>query len=528
MRRASDCNQTADIKHPLSGHTLEPNDTPAETSDGAILKAIIHIGAEKTGTTSIQAFCSANRVLLAKQGIVYPACLGSANHMALAAYALDDDKIDDVRLSRGVTSSGEIACFRKRLMGSLRNEIHGAGDVTTLLMSNEHLQSRLVDQDEVERLRSLIDAFADDIRIVVYLRRQDRVAVSHFSTRLKAGDQTIGPIFPDPGAGGALPAYFDYDRMLRRYEAVFGPENISVQILEPSRLVGGDLLCDFRFRCGIDSSPDYVEPARQNLSLSELGLQFYKRFNAKVPRFVANRVNPYRQGIDDAVSQVSSGDGPHARRADAEAFLHAFEAGNRAINIRYFGDDAHPLFDTDFTRYDAADNDEISSDQIVDLATHLWLERSKEVVELRFENALLRFQLAARDDEETLPALPEPPYDNAFPLHLKLRYLGALLYCLDFQSVVEVSRRLMDGEPRPVLVLAHALALLALGDDAAYANFLTDRAIFPKLMLSVVSLQTAEVATRERRAWMDFFRRGDALQARLYERCLCWLDHEPA
>jgi hypothetical protein len=93
---------------------------------------------------------------------------------------------------------------------------------------------------------------------------------------------------------------------------------------------------------------------------------------------------------------------------------------------------------------------------------------------------------------------------------------------------VEVSRRLMDGEPRPVLVLAHALALLALGDDAAYANFLTDRAIFPKLMLSVVSLQTAEVATRERRAWMDFFRRGDALQARLYERCLCWLDHEPA
>ena len=45
---------------------------PTTTLDGAILKAIIHIGAEKTGTTSIQAFCSANRALLAKQGVLFP------------------------------------------------------------------------------------------------------------------------------------------------------------------------------------------------------------------------------------------------------------------------------------------------------------------------------------------------------------------------------------------------------------------------------------------------------------------------
>ncbi len=489
------------------------------------MKAIIHIGAEKTGTTSIQTFCSANRALLAKQGVLFPACLGSANHMALTAYALNDDKIEDVRLSRGVSSIGEVACFRDRLVASLAEEIRDAGGVTTLLLSNEHLQSRLVEEDEVARLRSLIGAFADDIHILVYLRRQDRVAVSHYSTRLKIGAEPVGPIFPLRAAGGPLPSYFDYDAMLRRYEAVFGAGNISVQVLEPARLLGGDLLRDFCFRCGLDTSSDYVEPARQNLSLSELGLRFYQRFNARVPRFVADRVNPYRQGIDEAVSKVSSGPGPRARREDAEAFYRWFEAGNRAINARYFGDDARPLFDTDFTVYDLDQDSEISQEQIIDFATHLWMERSRDVVELRLENALLRFQISARlHPDEPLPSLPEPPLDGTCPFHLRVRYLGALLYGLDFQTAADVSRRLMEGDSRPVLVLARAFALLALGEEAAFEYLLTDRTIFPKLMQSMVGLRIAELDTNDRRAWMNFFRQGDAMQARLYERCLSWLE----
>ena len=164
------------------------------------MKAIVHIGAEKTGTTSIQSFCATNRVLLAKRGVLYPSSLGSANHMALAAYALNDDKIDDVRLSHGLTSADEIECYRRRVMASLSKEIRSAGEITTLLLSNEHLQSRLVEEEEVARLRSLISTFTDDMRIVVYLRRQDRVAVSHYSTRLKAGAETVGPIFPPAAA----------------------------------------------------------------------------------------------------------------------------------------------------------------------------------------------------------------------------------------------------------------------------------------------------------------------------------------
>ncbi len=492
------------------------------------MKAIIHIGAEKTGTTSIQAFCTANRALLARQGILYPACLGSANHMALAAYALDDDKIDDVRLALGVSAPGDIACFRKRLVASLAGEIRDAGEVTTLLFSAEHLQSRLVEEEEVARLKSLVGALADDMRIVVYLRRQDRVAVSHYSTRLKAGDEPVGPIFPPLPPGDALPDYFDYDRMLRRYEAVFGAGNVSVQILEPTRLLGGDLLCDFRFRCGIASSPEFVEPERQNLSLSVLGMRFYARFNAQVPRFVDDHVNPYRQGIDEAVNGMCAGPGPRAGRADAEAFFHGFEAGNHAINLRYFAEDGRPLFDTDFTAYDSDQTGEISIDEVIDLATHLWLERSRDLVELRFEKALLRFQTAARSaGEEALPVLTEPPLDAAFPFHLKLRYLGALLYALDFQTAAQVSRRLIDKEPRPVVVLAHAFALLALGDEAAFECILTDQAIAPKLVQSLASMQIAGVARGDRRAWMEFLRQGDPTQFILYKRCLCWLQESP-
>ena len=287
----------------------------------------------------------------------------------------------------------------------------------------------------------------------------------------------------------------------------------------------GDLLCDFRLRSGVAESPDYIDPPRQNQSLSDLGMQFYERFNAKVPRFVADRVNPYRQGIENAVNQVCAGAGPRARRVDAEAFYRSFAAGNLDIKNRYFGEDTLSLFDSDFTSYDAVDDGEIPRDQILDFATHLWLERSREVVELCFENALLRFQVAARGNpDRQLPVLPEPPLERTFPLHLLLKYLGALLYCQNFQAAAKISRRLIVVESRPVLVLVHAFSLLALGDDTAYSCFLTDQAISPKLVQSVLNLQVAEVATSERHAWMDFFRHGDATQSMLYQRCLYWLE----
>jgi hypothetical protein len=55
---------------------------------GGWIDVYLHIGTEKTGTTSIQAFLDRNRSRLRSQGVLYPELPGSNNQIALSAAAL--------------------------------------------------------------------------------------------------------------------------------------------------------------------------------------------------------------------------------------------------------------------------------------------------------------------------------------------------------------------------------------------------------------------------------------------------------
>ena len=90
-------------------------------------------------------------------------------------------------------------------------------------------------------LREFLTAFFDDIQISVYLRRQDQVALSLYSTRLKSGE-TETRILPRTHAGDP---YFNYDRSLALWEDAFGRANIHVRLFDRKGLIGGSIVSDF-------------------------------------------------------------------------------------------------------------------------------------------------------------------------------------------------------------------------------------------------------------------------------------------
>jgi hypothetical protein len=491
-----------------------------------IVRAIIHIGGEKTGTSSIQAFCTKNRGAMAEQGILYPASLGASNHLRLTAYALDDDADDDTRRSLNLADRDQIGEFRKQVLADLSREIAATPDISTLLLSDEHLQSRLLKVSEVRRLARLVGRHANRITILLYIRRQDRVAVSYYSTRLKSDSFADDVVFPAVPKRGPLPKYYDYDALLARYEKVFGAQNITVRIFDPARFVDGDLLRDFQDACGISGSPAFVPVARENESLSEIGIRFYKRFNSVVPRFVQGRVNPYRHGVEVAIMKRYAGAGPRVSGADARRFHARFAASNRAVQVRYFPGEDAPLFDEDFTHYDRERAPAPGEDELLDLAVHLWVERTAAIEVLRIENALMRFQAAIRDDPVAPPpALPEISLDPALPSRLTLRYLGALLYAGSFRKAADMTAILLAGETEgPLVLLVHACALGGLGDRAALERLLTDRPLAPKLRVGLETIAGAELAGRAASWWLEFFRSGAMAHTPVYSRCLRWLD----
>ena len=127
---------------------------------------VLHIGAAKTATTSMQASFALNRRKLADAGIYYPVTPGPENHTKLAVYAVDDGRMTGAKRAALHSLGGDLSAFRQKLRNQMGSEFRRVLQ-DTLLLSNEHLHQHLIDVNEKKRLKELLDRWCDDYRCQV-------------------------------------------------------------------------------------------------------------------------------------------------------------------------------------------------------------------------------------------------------------------------------------------------------------------------------------------------------------------------
>lgn len=375
--------------------------------------AYIHIGTEKTGTTTIQDFLESNLARLAEAGYATLPGMGERNQTRLAAYAMTDDgRQTDLHVQYGLTGPAEREAFEARVEEDLAAELEAQADCHSLIVSSEHLQSRVRSGEGVAKLKALLERHVKQVRIIVYLRRQDRMAVSAFSTRFKAGNlgTDVFPAKPD------LPHYFDHAALLERWSGVFGRETMVVRIFEPGRLIAGDLIADFSDALGLELSEAYEVPKTHNRSLNAAALRFLAEFNKHAPRIVDGRIDTSRQDVVESLETHYAGRAELVTRAQAEAFYARFAAGNAVILAEYFAESGRTaLFDDDFSMYpDAAETADYGFEDAVEIAAHVWKDTARRSRRLRAENAYLRGHLSKCRNEYSQAA---QHYRNAISLH---------------------------------------------------------------------------------------------------------------
>ena len=236
-------------------------------------RCILQIGIEKTGTTTLQTFLARNGDRLARRGIRYPRFPGDKNHTGLAAYAMDDARADAIRGAFGVHGAEAVPAFRERIETQAELEL---GAEETVVFCNEHCHSRLKSRQEVQRLADLLTPHFDRIDLCVYLRRQDQVALSLYSTRLKSGC-TSADILPRTGPDDP---YFNYDLSLGLWEEVFGRAHLHVRLFDRSELVEGDVVADFLAAWGLGTPAEYRPIGKMNESIRPEAQDYLRRVNA--------------------------------------------------------------------------------------------------------------------------------------------------------------------------------------------------------------------------------------------------------
>jgi hypothetical protein len=287
------------------------------------LKLYLHIGTEKTGTTSLQKFMAANREPLERRGVYYPRSPGVENHIALTAVARRNrsELWDQLRIN----DREQWETFRRDFRQKFSMEL-AEHHAQTVVMSGEHCSSRLRSDEEVHRLLEFLDRFFTEITVIAYLRRQDDFLASTHSTDVKNGGTQPLQI-PD---AETIAFRYDYWELLSRWARVFGRENIVVRRCGKTFLSNGSLIDDFMGIVGLVSSPDFDRPEVLNESLDAECLEFLRLMNVHL------QPSDQRRGIVSTLQALSKGpliDLPAAERAD---FMGQLSESNRRVALEYF------------------------------------------------------------------------------------------------------------------------------------------------------------------------------------------------
>lgn len=177
----------------------------------------LHIGMNKTGTTSIQSFLSSHRAQLKEAGILYP----KAGEMGGAHYKLSTA----MGFSHGAAApSLELQQLKKAFLAELKSRNYHA-----VIFSSEDW----VLDKSLEPVRDFFDGFT--VKVIVYLRRHDHWWLSAYAQAVKMKR------FPPWGLGPQafiqfhrkrFPSYGNYRWLIDRWAEVFGEDNMLVRPYE--------------------------------------------------------------------------------------------------------------------------------------------------------------------------------------------------------------------------------------------------------------------------------------------------------
>jgi hypothetical protein len=300
-----------------------------------LAQAILHIGLEKTGTSSLQEFLQLNRELLRqRENIWIPDFLGRGSQWPLAVIAYDPVRSDDLTAPLGEPEAR--ACRIAEIRGQITAAVQ-QNAARAHCFSSEHLSSRLTTPQELERLRAFLQPLFDSITIVLYLREPIRLAISRQSTFVKMG--LGGFQLPTPHQ---LAEGFDYRAVIDLWQAAF-PGSLQVRRFDPSQ-PGFDLIADFCAAVGISAVEACTRPPRVNESLDWTVMRLLSRINriaidelgGPLPRPVLERLVPLLERLAQAPGRPRSG---YVPTAEAVTAYRAFFADQeRWLLERFFPD----------------------------------------------------------------------------------------------------------------------------------------------------------------------------------------------
>lgn len=301
---------------------------------------LIHIGTMKTGTTALQRFFVENGDIIHEHGWYYPDLCNEIADFNFEAYETSNDKkiwarYINARVLRMFFEGNKklSALERDKLWKEMWKTLYTYLDKGNVILSDE----RLWWGASSELYRKIKDQY-NHIKIVVYLRRQDRYIESYWNQRVKRLS-SFSEDFQEALVRGRLNC--SYLERLKELENIFGIENIIVRSYEREQFRGErkDVVSDFLSLLNV--YPDWnkcIASASENESLSGNMLEIKRHLNRAL-----TEGDPASEKINDLFHEISANKNKdkithiqgYFSESERKRFLESVSSENEEIARRY-------------------------------------------------------------------------------------------------------------------------------------------------------------------------------------------------
>jgi len=227
-------------------------------------QVIIHVGTDKTGSTSIQKAFGSMREPLRRRGLA--AYLPGDVHPMLGSAFCAEPESYVFNRNIGIADRAKIETRDKRYLVEVEDFIKSAKNCETLVASYEGFMH--LPDEALEGLHKWGKRYADSVIAVMYVRQPHSYAVSAMGQNVRMGKE--------PCPNGRIPTH-NFPEKVGRLIKVFGRDSVMVRSFEADQLVGNDVVLDFLSIVGaseIVDSKDYVIPERANQRMSGRAMVF--------------------------------------------------------------------------------------------------------------------------------------------------------------------------------------------------------------------------------------------------------------
>ena len=240
-------------------------------------ECIVHIGMHKTGSSSIQ-------VTLDKKFKSQETCyfnLAKANHSRLILSLFSKHKKTIAEHDNAVTM--------KMMLENIEN-----CPGQRMILSGEGIVK--LTEEELKAFKDFLYQYFEKITIVAYVRSPGSFMVSAFQEIVKAGTYhfKLEKVYPN------------YRNKFKKFDLVFGRENVHFWKFDPKSFTEGDVVTDFCHKIGININLSSVIRVNDSLSMEAFSLLYlYGKYGSGIPIPNKGKIFSILQKIGKRKIQIS-------------------------------------------------------------------------------------------------------------------------------------------------------------------------------------------------------------------------------